>query len=49
MMIIVRSKNPENYKKILKKAIDNGYRMVLFSQTLLVLRRYRAMCWVRRS
>jgi len=25
MMIIVRSKNPENYKKILKKAIDNGY------------------------
>jgi len=25
MMIVVRSKNPENYKKILKKAIDNGY------------------------
>ena len=44
MMIIVRSKNPENYKKILKKAIDNGYRQVLFSQTLSVLRRYRAIC-----
>jgi len=27
MMVVVRSKNPENYKKILKKAIDNGYRL----------------------
>lgn len=41
MMIVVRSKNPENYKKILKKAIDNGYRMVLLSKTLQRLRRYR--------
>ena len=34
MMIVLRSKNPENYKKMLKNAIDNGYRMVLLSQTL---------------
>ena len=30
MMNVLRSNHPENYKQILKSAIDNGYRKVLF-------------------
>ena len=30
MVDVIRSNNPENYKQILKSAIDNGYRKVLF-------------------
>ena len=34
MVSILRSKKPENYKMILKKAIDNGYRKVSLLQSV---------------